>query len=65
MLMFNHFFCFRPRIPFLGKFGPKICLECLFKVRFGTRGNPNMQNAMESFTFPIFDGKYPFWANLV
>ena len=65
MLMFNHFFCFRPRIPFLGKFGPKICLECLFKVRFGTRDNPNMQNAMESFTFTIFEGKYPLWANLV
>ena len=29
-----HFFCFRPEIPFLGKFGSKN-QNCQFKLKFG------------------------------
>ena len=38
------------KYPFLGKFGPKI-QNCLFKVKYGTLTNSNMQNQMVIFTF--------------
>ena len=59
----NHFFCFRRRIPFLRKFGPKI-QNCLFKVKLGIKTISNMQNFIIIFTFSVFIEKYPFWANL-
>ena len=37
----------------------------LFKVKFDTKANLNMQNSMMMFTFSVFDLKYLFWANLV
>ena len=36
-----HFFRFRPEIPFLGKFDPKIQIT-LFKMKFSTTTNSNM-----------------------
>ena len=54
-------FCFRPEIPFLGKFGPKI-QNYQFKLKFGTKTNSNMQNSMAMFTFSTFDRKFPFRA---
>ena len=74
MVIFHFFICFRPDIPFLGKFGPKN-QNCQFKLKFGTynnsnklkfgtQSNLNMQNSVVTFTFPVFDQKYPFWANL-
>ena len=36
-------FSFRPEIPFLGKFGPKI-QNCQFKLKSGIYANSNMQN---------------------
>ena len=51
-------------IPFLGKFGPKN-QNYQFKPKFGTYTNSNMQNSMVMLTFPVFEWKYPFWANLV
>ena len=39
--------------------------NCQFKLKFTTKTNPNMQNAMVKFTFSVLDRKSPFWANLV
>ena len=39
-------------------------LKSLFKVRFDTYTNSNMQNSM-MLTFSVLDRKYPFLANLV
>ena len=60
------FFCFRSKIPFLGKFRSKI-QKCQFKLKFGTWTNNRtcMQNSRGMFTFSVLDRKYPFWANLV
>ena len=58
-----HFFNFRPEILFLRKFGPKI-KNCLFKVKFVTKTNSNMQNSMAMFTFSVFDRKYCFLGKL-
>ena len=44
------FFVLDWKYPFLGKFGPKI-QNCLFKVKYGTLTNSNMQNQMVIFTF--------------
>ena len=75
-----HSFHSRPEIPFSGKFDAKI-QNCLFKVKFGTPTNSNMQNSMMMFTFSVFDQKYAkfngnvqfflfdwkylFWASLI
>ena len=58
------FFSFVPEIPFLEKFGPKI-QNCLFKVKFGTQTNLNMQNSLVMLTLFVFDQKYPFQLTLV
>ena len=58
------FFCFRPKIHFLGKFDSKI-QNCFCKLKFGTHTNSNIQNAMVMFTFSIFDRKYSLRANLI
>ena len=47
-------------IPFLGKSGPKI-QTYLFRAKFSTYTNANMQNSMEMFTFSVLDKEYPFW----
>ena len=54
MVMFT-FVGFRPKIPFLDKFGPKI-QNCLFKVKFGARTVQNsiMQNSTVIFIFFVF-----------
>ena len=39
------FFCLRPEIPFLRKFGPKN-QTCQFKLKFSAYTNSNMQNSM-------------------
>ena len=57
------FFCFRPEIPFLGKFDPN--QNCQFKLKFAFFTNSNMQNSMVMFTFPVLNQKYPFWVNLL
>ena len=44
------FFCLRPEIPVLGKFGPKN-LKCQFKLKFDTKTNLNMQNSIVMVTF--------------
>ena len=43
----------------LGKFGPKI-QNCLFKVKFDTKTNSNMQNSMV-----VSIKSYPLWTFLV
>ena len=58
------FFCFRPKIPFFGKIGPKT-QNYQFKLKFDTSTNSNMQNSMVMLTFSAFDRKYSCWANLV
>ena len=58
------FLCFRPETPFLGKFGPKN-QNSLFKLKFRTYTNLNIQNSMVMFTFSAFDQKSLFWVNLV
>ena len=55
-----HFCCFKPKIPFLGKFGAKI-RNCHFKLRFDNKTNSNMQNPVVIF----LERKYPFWVNLL
>ena len=47
-------FCFKPENQ-----------NCQFKLKFGSKSNSNMQNLMMTFTFPVFDHKYPSWGNLV
>ena len=34
-------------------------------MKFGNFTNENVQNSMMIFTFPVFNWKYPVWANLV
>ena len=51
-----HFFCFQPKTPFLGKFGPNN-QSCQFRLKCGTRINSNMQNSMVMFSF------FFFWLN--
>ena len=43
--------------PFLGKFDPKN-QNFLFKLKFGTRTNSDIQNSLVMFTFSVFDWKY-------
>ena len=50
---------FYQRLLFCGKFGPKI-QNYLFKVKFGTKTNSNMQNSMVMFTFFVFKLEIPF-----
>ena len=57
-----HFHSFQPKILFLGKFGLK-SQDCLFKVKFGTQTNLNMQNSMVTITLSVFDWNYSFRAN--
>ena len=49
---------------FLGKLGPKH-QNCQFQMKFGPDFNSNMQNPMGVFTFSVWNGNHPFWANLV
>ena len=56
--IFN-FFCFKPEIPFLGKFGPKN-QDCLFILKFVNYTNSNMQNSMVILPFSVSDQKYSF-----
>ena len=58
------FSCFRPKIPFLGKFGPKN-QNFQFKLKFGTETNAGMQNSMVVLNSLVFGRKYLFWINLV
>ena len=51
-------------MPFLEKFGPKNP-NCQFKLKFGTKTDPNMENSIVTFTFSVLDLKYTFWTNLV
>ena len=51
-------------VRFLVKLGLKT-QNCQFKLKFGTQTNSNKQNSMMMFTFPVFNQKYPPWANLV
>ena len=57
-------FCFRSKIPFLGKFGTKNP-NCQFKLKFDTLANLNMRTSTVMFSFSFFDWKYPFWTNFV
>ena len=45
----------------MGKFTPKI-QNCLFKVKFDTKTDSNMQNSIAVF---LTENSYPLWANLV
>ena len=56
--MVGYIFCVLDcKYPFLGKFAPK-SQNCLFKMKFGTRTNSDMQNSLVMFTFSVFDWKY-------
>ena len=57
-------FCFRAETPFLGKFGQKN-QNCRFKLKFGTKTNPNMQNSMVALAFSVLDRKHPFLLSLL
>ena len=37
----------------------------LFKVKFGTQTNLNIQNSLVMFTFFVFLWKYPFWLTFI
>ena len=52
------------QIPFSDKFSPKN-QNCQIILKFGTQTNLNMQKSMPMFILPVFDRKYPFWANLI
>ena len=58
-----HLICFRPQVPFLGKFGPQNQIF-LLEVKFGTETISNMQNSVVMFTFPVFDQKYELKSEL-
>ena len=49
---YNLFFYFRPEVPFLRKFGPKV-QSYLFKLRFATYSNLGTLNTMVLITFSI------------
>ena len=57
------FFCFRPEIPILAKFGPKIII---FTLNWNLK--PMLIRVCRSqgdIHFSVFEQKYPFWVNLV
>ena len=57
------FFCFRPELCFLGKFGQKkIGQNCQFKLKFGT--DSNMQNSMVMLTFSVLDLFGQIWSKI-
>ena len=58
-----HLTCFRPEIPFSGKFGSQN-QKFLLEVKFGTETISNMQNSVVMFTFPVFDQKYELKSEL-
>ena len=58
-----HLTCFRPEIPFSGKFGSQN-QNFLLEVKFGTETISNMQNSVVMFTFPVFDQKYELKSEL-
>ena len=58
------FFVLDRKFPFLANLIKKI-KNCQFKLKFGTWTNSNMQNLMVTFTFSMFDRKYPFRTNLI
>ena len=58
-----HLTCFRPEIPFSGKFGSQN-QKFLLEVKFGTETISNMQNSVVMFTFPVFDQKYKLKSEL-
>ena len=37
----------------------------LFKVKFDSKTNPNMQNSVVVSILSVLDWRHPFWANLV
>ena len=39
--------------------------KCRFKLKFGTKTNPNILNLIAVFTFPILNWKPSVWANLL
>ena len=41
----------------MGKFAPKI-QNCLFKVKFDTKTNSNLQNSMVVYILSVLDCKY-------
>ena len=53
------FFCFRPEISFLRKFGPKN-QNCQFTLKLGTKTNLNMQDLMVCSLF-LLSTEIPFW----
>ena len=57
-------FCFRLETPFLGKFGEKN-QNYLFKLKFGTQTNSNIQNSIVVFNCSVLDRKHTFRENLV
>ena len=57
MVMFT-FFNFRLVVPFLAILCPKNG-NCLFRLKFGTYSNSNMQNLMTVIIFSGLDWKHP------
>ena len=55
---------FRLELSCFGKFGPNN-QNFQFKLKFGTKTNPNVQNLMVMLTFSVFDQRYMFWTNLI
>ena len=51
-----HLFCSWPKISFLSKFGPTI-QNCLFRVKFDTKTNSNMQSSMVVSLLSVLDWK--------
>ena len=54
-----HIFHFRLQIPFFDKFVRKN-QNCQFRLKSGTKTNPNMLNSVIIFTCFVFDRKKPF-----
>ena len=60
----HFFFCFRPEIRVLGKFGPRN-QDCLFKLKPDTSTNSNILNSLLMLIFSDLDQKNSAWENLV
>ena len=63
-MSFLTFFGFNWKLPFWGFFFSSED-NFHFKLKFGTKTNPNIQISMMVFSFSIFDGKYTFGSNLI
>ena len=65
MVMFTFcFFYFFTRNTLFGQFWFKKS-NYQFNLKFGSWNNRNMQNWVVVFSFSVFNGRYPMWANLV